>query len=83
MPFQDWHSPADEARFLRTVLDHVSDCLVAIDTQGRIVLINKPLLPLLAEKKATSSDKTSPRSYRRRRACIWSRGASLPRSDFR
>jgi transcriptional regulator with PAS, ATPase and Fis domain len=47
MPFQDWHSPADEARFLRTVLDHVSDCLVAIDTQGRIVLINKPYCRLL------------------------------------
>ncbi len=48
MPFHDWHhSPTDEARFLRTVLDHVSDCLVAVDTDGRVVLINKPYCRLL------------------------------------
>ena len=48
MPFLNWQSPAaDEARFLRTVLDHVSDCLVAVDTEGRIVLINRPYCKLL------------------------------------
>jgi transcriptional regulator with PAS, ATPase and Fis domain len=48
MPFPTWqNSTADEARFLRTVLDHVSDCLVAVDTDGRVVLINRPYCKLL------------------------------------
>jgi len=48
MPFPTWqNSTADEARFLRTVLDHVSDCLVAVDTEGRVVLINRPYCKLL------------------------------------
>jgi len=48
MPFPTWQSStADEARFLRTVLDHVSDCLVAVDTEGRVVLINRPYCKLL------------------------------------
>jgi transcriptional regulator with PAS, ATPase and Fis domain len=48
MPFPTWQSStAGEARFLRTVLDHVSDCLVAVDTEGRVVLINRPYCKLL------------------------------------
>src|SRR5665647_1147450 len=48
MAFPEWlSSTTDEARFLRTVLDHVSDCLVAVDTAGRIVLINRPYCRLL------------------------------------
>lgn len=48
MPLPAWQSStADEARFLRTVLDHVSDCLVAVDTEGRVVLINRPYCKLL------------------------------------
>jgi transcriptional regulator with PAS, ATPase and Fis domain len=53
MPFPTWqNSTADEARFLRTVLDHVSDCLVAVDTDGRIVLINRPYCQLLGGEEA-------------------------------
>lgn len=53
MPFPEWHSsPGDEARFLRTVLDHVSDCLVAVDTSGRIVLINQPYCRLLGGEES-------------------------------
>jgi transcriptional regulator with PAS, ATPase and Fis domain len=53
MPFPTWqNSTADEARFLRTVLDHVSDCLVAVDTEGRIVLINRPYCKLLGGEEA-------------------------------
>jgi len=37
----------EEADFLRLVLDHVSDCLVAVDTDGTIVLINEPYCRLL------------------------------------
>ncbi|MGL3104204.1 sigma-54 interaction domain-containing protein [Bradyrhizobium sp. BR 1432] len=37
----------EEAGFLRLVLDHVSDCLVAVDTSGTIVLINQPYCRLL------------------------------------
>jgi transcriptional regulator with PAS, ATPase and Fis domain len=48
-----WQGPsADEARFLRTVLDHVSDCLVAVDTDGRVVLINKPYCKLLGGEES-------------------------------
>jgi len=38
---------SEEAGFLRLVLDHVSDCLVAVDTSGTIVLINQPYCRLL------------------------------------
>ncbi|WFU31705.1 sigma 54-interacting transcriptional regulator [Bradyrhizobium brasilense] len=38
---------SEEAGFLRLVLDHVSDCLVAVDTSGTIVLINHPYCRLL------------------------------------
>lgn len=48
MPFPEWFgSGQNEAEFLRRVLDHVSDCLVAIDTEGRVVLINAPYCRLL------------------------------------
>ncbi|WP_144161396.1 sigma-54 interaction domain-containing protein [Paraburkholderia sp. BCC1885] len=40
-------SRLDTAAFLELVLDHVSDCLVAVDTEGRIVLINAPYCKLL------------------------------------
>ncbi|WP_341645623.1 sigma-54 interaction domain-containing protein [Thauera sp. SDU_THAU2] len=44
----DWFgSGQDEAEFLRQVLDHVSECLVAVDTAGRIVFINTPYCRLL------------------------------------
>lgn len=51
MPFLIWQN-ADETRFLRTVLDHVSDCLVAVDTEGRVVLINRPYCELLGGEEA-------------------------------
>jgi transcriptional regulator with PAS, ATPase and Fis domain len=48
MPFPEWFgSGRNEAHFLRCVLDHVSDCLVAVDTSGRIVLINESYCRLL------------------------------------
>jgi len=48
MPFPDWfHSGENEAKFLRRLLDHVSDCLVAVDTDGKVVLINEPYCRLL------------------------------------
>ena len=48
MPFPEWFgSGQNEAAFLRRVLDHVSDCLVAVDTEGRVVLINAPYCRLL------------------------------------
>ncbi|BEP38557.1 hypothetical protein GmRootV59_53620 (plasmid) [Variovorax sp. V59] len=48
MPFPEWFgSGQNEAEFLRSVLDHVSDCLVAVDTDGRVVLINAPYCRLL------------------------------------
>lgn len=40
----------EEAGFLRLVLNHVSDCLVAVDTSGTIVLINEPYCQLLEGK---------------------------------
>lgn len=52
MPFPEWFgSGQDEAAFLRRVLNHVSDCLVAVDTQGRIVLINEPYCQLLGGRQ--------------------------------
>jgi transcriptional regulator with PAS, ATPase and Fis domain len=52
MPFPDWFdSGHDESRFLRRVLDHVSDCLIAVDTQGRVVLVNGPYCQLLGGKE--------------------------------
>lgn len=48
MPFPEWFgSGQNEADFLRRVLDHVSDCLVAVDTEGRVVLINASYCRLL------------------------------------
>jgi transcriptional regulator with PAS, ATPase and Fis domain len=40
-------SAQNEAAFLRRVLDNVSDCLVVVDTEGRVVLINSPYCRLL------------------------------------
>ncbi|MBB5756480.1 transcriptional regulator with PAS, ATPase and Fis domain [Methylorubrum rhodinum] len=37
----------DEAQLLRLLLDHVSDCLVAVDGTGHIVLINRSYCHLL------------------------------------
>jgi transcriptional regulator with PAS, ATPase and Fis domain len=37
----------EESTFLRRVFDQISDCLVAIDLEGRIVLINKAYCELL------------------------------------
>jgi transcriptional regulator with PAS, ATPase and Fis domain len=37
----------DETTFLRRVFDQISDCLVAIDLEGRVVLINKAYCELL------------------------------------
>lgn len=49
----DWLGSApEEARFLRLVLDHVSDCLVAVDTNGAIILINQPYCQLLGGEEA-------------------------------
>lgn len=48
MSLPEWLSgSSEEAGFLRLVLDHVSDCLVAVDTEGTIVLINDPYCRLL------------------------------------
>jgi transcriptional regulator with PAS, ATPase and Fis domain len=48
MPFSIWSGTAvEEAVFLRRLLDHVSDCLIAVDTNGYVVLINKPYCRLL------------------------------------
>src|SRR5690606_27040868 len=48
MTLPDWFvGSSEEAGFLRLVLDHVSDCLVAVDTTGTIVLINEPYCRLL------------------------------------
>jgi transcriptional regulator with PAS, ATPase and Fis domain len=53
MPFPEWFgSGQNEAEFLRRVLDHVSDCLVAVDTEGRVVLINAPYCRLLGGQPA-------------------------------
>ncbi|MCT8962742.1 sigma 54-interacting transcriptional regulator [Pseudomonas veronii] len=48
MPFPEWFgSGQNEALFLRRVLDHVSDCLVVVDVEGRVVLINDSYCRLL------------------------------------
>ncbi|WEZ86248.1 sigma 54-interacting transcriptional regulator (plasmid) [Rhizobium sp. 32-5/1] len=48
MTLPEWFAgSSEEAGFLRLVLDHVSDCLVAVDTAGTIVLINEPYCRLL------------------------------------
>ncbi|MDR6495682.1 transcriptional regulator with PAS, ATPase and Fis domain [Paraburkholderia terricola] len=48
MPFPHLNgSSLDAATFLQLVLDHVSDCLVAVDTEGLVVLINAPYCKLL------------------------------------
>jgi len=48
MPFPELSGNSDsQASFLKLVLDHVSDCLVAVDTEGKIVLINEPYCKLL------------------------------------
>lgn len=52
MTFPDWFLiEQDEVRFLRQLLDHVSDCLVLVDTEGRIALINEPYCRLLGGKQ--------------------------------
>jgi transcriptional regulator with PAS, ATPase and Fis domain len=52
MTFPDWFLiEEDEVRFLRRLLDHVSDCLVLVDTEGRIALINEPYCRLLGGKQ--------------------------------
>jgi transcriptional regulator with PAS, ATPase and Fis domain len=48
MPFPEWFGSGEhEAVFLRRVLDHVSDCLVVVDVDGRVVLINDSYCRLL------------------------------------
>jgi transcriptional regulator with PAS, ATPase and Fis domain len=48
MALPEWFgSGQNEAAFLRRVLDNVSDCLVVVDTDGRVVLINAPYCRLL------------------------------------
>lgn len=48
MTLPEWFAgSSEEAGFLRLVLDHVSDCLVAVDTGGTVVLINEPYCRLL------------------------------------
>jgi transcriptional regulator with PAS, ATPase and Fis domain len=52
MPIPDWSaSGQNEAAFFRSLLDHVSDCLVAVDTEGRIVFINAPYCRLLGGRE--------------------------------
>ncbi|KQO69177.1 sigma 54-interacting transcriptional regulator [Methylobacterium sp. Leaf89] len=47
-PLLAWPSAGtDDAQMLRLLLDHVSDCLVAVDGAGMIVLINRPYCTLL------------------------------------
>jgi transcriptional regulator with PAS, ATPase and Fis domain len=36
-----------ESEFLSVLLDHVSDCVVAVDSSGRIIFINRPYCRLL------------------------------------
>ena len=51
MNLSEWFdSGNEETAFLRRVIDHVSDCLVVVDTQGHIVLINAPYCRLLDGK---------------------------------
>ncbi|RAZ83076.1 sigma-54-dependent Fis family transcriptional regulator [Mesorhizobium hawassense] len=51
MPLPEWlPGSSEEAEFLRLVLDHVSDCLVAVDTEGTVVLINEPYCRILGGK---------------------------------
>lgn len=53
MPFPEFSGNIDsETSFLKLVLDHVSDCLVAVDTDGLIVLINAPYCKLLGGTEA-------------------------------
>ena len=48
MPFPNgFFSTEAESLFLRRLLDHVSDCLIAVDTEGLIVLVNAPYCRLL------------------------------------
>ncbi|MFW8589040.1 hypothetical protein ACOJBM_42210 [Rhizobium beringeri] len=59
MTLPEWFAgSSEEAGFLRLVLDHVSDCLVAVDTAGTIVLINEPYCKLLGVRPMTSSGAT-------------------------
>ena len=51
MILSEWFdSGNEETAFLRRVLDHVSDCLIVVDTQGLVVLINAPYCRLLGGK---------------------------------
>ncbi|MFS8931396.1 sigma-54 interaction domain-containing protein [Cupriavidus taiwanensis] len=53
MPFPELSGNSESrASFLKLVLDHVSDCLVAVDTDGMIVLINEPYCKLLGGTEA-------------------------------
>jgi transcriptional regulator with PAS, ATPase and Fis domain len=53
MPLPEWFgSGQNEAVFLRRVLDNISDCLVVVDTDGRVVLINAPYCRLLGGEPA-------------------------------
>lgn len=51
VPSGDYYGFIDETTFFRLILDHISECFVAVDTSGRIVHINKPYCSLL-EKTA-------------------------------
>ncbi|MGE0630515.1 MAG: sigma-54 interaction domain-containing protein [Hyphomicrobiaceae bacterium] len=51
MALPEWFaSGQNETIFLRRLLDHISDRLVAVDTDGRVVLINEPYCQLLGGK---------------------------------
>ena len=48
MPYPSgFFSGDNESLFLRRLLDHVSDCLIVVDTEGRVVLVNAPYCRLL------------------------------------
>lgn len=49
----DFSSLSKDSDFIKLVLDHVSDCVVAIDTHGEIIYINQPYCRLLG---GTQSD---------------------------
>ena len=52
MTFPDWFLiEENEVRFLRRLLDHVSDCLVLVDTEGKVALINEPYCRLLGGRQ--------------------------------
>lgn len=43
----DFSSLSRDSDFIKLILDHISDCVVAIDTHGEIIYINQPYCRLL------------------------------------